>query len=42
MTHKQHGSAVAMRDVLHFADGFFLEFGIANGEYFVHNEDFGF
>ena len=41
MAHKQHGTAFAVGDVLHLADGFLLEFGIAYGEDFVHNEDFG-
>ena len=40
MTHEQHCSASAVRDVLHLPDGFLLELGIANGEDFVDNEDF--
>ena len=41
MTHEQHGSALSFADVLHFADGFLLEFGVADGEDFVDDEDFG-
>ena len=42
MAHEQHGSAFAAAYVLHFADGFFLEFGVAHGEHFVHHQYFGF
>jgi hypothetical protein len=31
-----------MADILHFADRFFLKFGIAYGEDFVDYQDFGF
>ena len=42
MRNKQDGSALALGDGFHLADGFLLELGIANGEDFVHHEDLGF
>ena len=41
MTHEQHRPSLAFADVLHLADGFFLEFGVAYGEDFVDDEDLG-
>ena len=41
MTHEQYCTATALRDFLHLADGFLLEFGITDGEDFVDDEDFG-
>jgi hypothetical protein len=41
MTHKQHGSAFAFGDILHLADGFLLELGVADGQDFVHHQDLG-
>lgn len=41
MAHKKHCSSFALGDVLHLADGFLLELGIADGEDFVHDEDLG-
>jgi hypothetical protein len=40
MAHKKHCAALPGGDVLHFADGFFLELSVAYCEDFVHNEDF--
>ena len=41
MAHKQHRAAFAFADVLHFSDGFFLEFGVADGEDFIDNQYLG-
>ena len=42
MTDEQDCSASSGRYFLHFSDGFLLEFGIANGEDFINDEDLGF
>ena len=42
MAHEQYCSAFAAAYILHLADGFLLEFGVAHGEHFVHHKDFGF
>ena len=42
MTHEEDSAAFALGDVLHLADGFLLELGVAYGEDFVHDEDLGF
>ena len=42
MAHEQHCSAFTAAYILHLADGLLLEFGVANGQHFVHHEDFGF
>ena len=38
---EEDGAAFTFADVLHLADGFLLEFGVAYGEDFVDHEDFG-
>ena len=40
MTHEQHRSPLPFAHILHLANSFLLEFGIAYGEDFVHDEDF--
>ncbi len=42
MTHKQHRPSFILTDVFHLSQAFFLEFGVSDGEDFVHDEDFGF
>ena len=42
MTHEEDGTALALGDVFHLADGFLLELGIADGEDFVYDEDLRF
>ena len=42
MAHEQHGSAFATAHILHLADSFFLEFGVANSEHFVYHQYFRF
>ena len=41
MAHEQHGSAFAFGDVLHLADGFLLELGVADGQDLVNHQDLG-
>ena len=41
MTDKQHGSSTLRRNILHLAYRFLLEFGIADGEDFIDDEDLG-
>ena len=40
MTDEQYGPPFTAAYVLHFANGFFLEFSITNGKNFVHDKDF--
>ena len=42
MTHKQHRPPFAFRYVLHLADSFLLELGIAYGKYLVYYQYFRF
>ena len=41
MANKQHRSAFTFANVLHLADGFLLEFGVADGKDFVDNQYLG-
>ena len=41
MAYKQHRPPLP-RDILHFAEAFFLELNIADGEHFVDDENLGF
>ena len=41
MAHEQYGTPFSATYVLHLADGFLLEFGVAHGEHFVHHQYFG-
>ena len=41
MAHEQHSTSSAAGDILHLADGLLLELGVADGEDFVDDEDFG-
>ena len=40
VAYEQDGASLAAADVLHLADGFFLEFGIADGQDFVDDQYF--
>jgi hypothetical protein len=42
MTHEEDGAAFMTGNILHLADGFFLELGIADGQDFIDDEDFRF
>ena len=42
MTHEKHSPASTFGDILHLADGFLLEFGVADGEDLIDDEDLGF
>lgn len=41
MAHEQYSSAFAFGDILHLADGFLLELGIADSQNLVHHQDLG-
>ena len=41
MAYEEHRSTFASRNILHLADGFLLELGVADGEDFVHHQDLG-
>ena len=41
MTHKQHRTSFATGNILHLADGFLLELGIADSKDFVHHQNLG-
>ena len=42
MTHKQHRAALALRDILHLANGFLLELGVTDGKDLVDNQNLRF
>ena len=41
MTHEEDRAPLPARDVLHLADGFLLELGIADGQNLIYNQNLG-
>ena len=42
MTNEEDSAALALGDVFHLADGFFLELGVADGKDLIHDKNLGF